>query len=76
MGGAVYILSYYLQVTQPHMLRIPTFKPNWGEGGVYRMKYTTFLKGKLCGKREQLIQEKLHNILKNRPNLLAVYELG
>jgi hypothetical protein len=31
-GGrrAVYILSYYMQLTQPHMLRLPTFLDNLG----------------------------------------------
>jgi hypothetical protein len=24
-GGVVYILSYYMQLTQPHMLRVPPF---------------------------------------------------
>jgi hypothetical protein len=29
-GGVVYILSYYMQLTQPHMLRVPPFLENLG----------------------------------------------
>jgi hypothetical protein len=29
-GEVVYILSYYMQLTQPHMLRVPTFLAKLG----------------------------------------------